>query len=93
MSNYEPAIGNGGIWIKDGKNGKKYLSWSMTFPVNANVPIVVHGVAFKNEKKEGNQPDYRIIVNGFKYPEPRKEYQEPKPEPEKERENDGDIPF
>ncbi len=73
MSDWEKPIGNGGIWVKEGKNGKKYLSWSMEFPVNANVPIVVHGVAFKNEKKEGNQPDYKIIVNGWKHPEERKE--------------------
>ncbi len=89
MSDWEKPIGNGGIWAKEGKSGKKYLFWSMEFPVNANVPIVVYGVAFKNEKKEDNQPDYKIIVNGWKHPEERK----PKVQESKNEDQEGDIPF
>ena len=49
------ATNNGGIWVKEGKNGGKYLS----------IQIVENGikknyVAFENENKVGNQPDYTI---------------------------------
>ncbi len=91
MADYAKSIGQGGGWVKDLKSGKgKYLTWSITFPVSGNVPIVVSGVAFKNEKKEGNQPDYRFLVNKWEYPKAK----EPaKPAPQSAREEDSDLPF
>jgi hypothetical protein len=69
MADFPDPIGKGWAWLKDGKKGK-YMSWSITFPVNGSVPITVSGVAFRNEKKEegSKQPDYNFIVNGWKYP-------------------------
>ena len=64
-------IGSGGMWEKEGRNGGKYLSWEATFTYNGH-PITAKGVAFKNDRKEGNQPDYRIKVNDA-YPAKPKE--------------------
>jgi hypothetical protein len=88
---YPDPIGNGGIWIKEGKNGK-YLSWQIEFAQSGASSIVVMGVAFKNDKK-GNEkaPDYRMLVNRWDYPKAR-DVKPPAEKKEPPREDD-DIPF
>lgn len=73
MADFKEPVGQGGIWIKESKNGKKFLSWSIEFAGPGGPPLKVQGVAFKNEKKEGNQPSYKILVNSCD-PAPAKEY-------------------
>ena len=58
MADYADPIGKGGIWVKDGKKGK-FFSWSCTFSYNGH-EVTARGVAFRNDKKEGQQPDYRM---------------------------------
>lgn len=60
MPGYDEPIGQGGIWVKEGKSGK-FLSWKITFAYNGH-QVDVTGLAFKNEKQEGQQPNYRIKV-------------------------------
>jgi len=44
----------GGLWLKEGKNGK-------FFSGNVEVGGIKQGILiFRNDKKEGNQPDYNI---------------------------------
>jgi len=47
----------GGVWIKETKEGKKYMSMQIEFPgTKMNCAI------FNNEQKEkDNQPDYRVV--------------------------------
>ena len=65
----------GGIWVKRAKNGKEYFSISIGDQ---------RYVAFPNNKKEGKQPDYRILESE-PYPKPQ---EPPQPSP-----LDSDIPF
>ena len=69
----------GGIWVKRAKNGKEYFSISIGDQ---------RYVAFPNDKKEGKQPDYRILESDYTkqdYPKPQ---EPPQPSP-----LDSDIPF
>lgn len=86
MNDWKDPIGSGGLWIKEGKKGK-YLSFEMTFGYNGH-QVTARGVAFKNEKKEGKQPDYKIKINDA-FPAKAKE---PSKNPEPSRE-ENDIPF
>lgn len=47
----------GGAWIKKDKNGDNFLSCQIELE-NKKINFLV----FKNKKKEGNQPDYRIVL-------------------------------
>jgi hypothetical protein len=86
---YPDPIGDGGVWLKDGKKGK-YLSWSITLTHNG-YPITVRGVAFKNTKKErDSQPDYRMIVNDSA---PAKAKEPPKTPPPPQPKEEEDVPF
>jgi len=57
-------IGAGGLWIKEGKNGK-FLSGSLHFDMMGR-RIEVNFLSFKNDRKEGKQPDYNILVTEYK---------------------------
>ena len=81
-----PEIGRGGIWIKEGKKSK-FLSWEATFQYNGH-EVTARGVAFKNDHKEGNQPDYRIKVSDAFPAKPR----ETQPTPAA-KDEDPDLPF
>lgn len=50
----------GALWIQEGKNGK-YLSGKIT--INDVTTAIV---MFKNDRKEGRQPDYRIYIQKAK---------------------------
>jgi hypothetical protein len=83
MADYSEPIGRGGIWVKEGKKGK-YLSWEATFAYNGH-QVTAKGVAFKNDNKQGNQPDYTMKVNDAMPAKSREDKSKPK---EKE-----DLPF
>lgn len=84
MSGYAEPIGKGGAWLNQSKAGKKYLAGEMTFQYNGH-SVTVKFAAFRNDKKEGKQPDYNILVNDAF---PAKEKQAPAPKKEED-----DIPF
>lgn len=65
----------GALWTKDGKKGK-FLSGTLDLGVLGKATIMI----FPNEKKENNQPDYRMYLAIGEAPKPGEE-------PE------GDIPF
>ena len=89
MADYADPIGKGGIWVKDGKKGK-FFSWSCTFSYNGH-EVTARGVAFRNDKKEGQQPDYRMLVNDAA---PAKARDVPKPkEPETWDPDKDELPF
>lgn len=54
MEQQEQSIG--ALWSKQSKNNTEYLSGNVTIN-NEKIVLVV----FKNTKKEGNQPDWRIF--------------------------------
>jgi hypothetical protein len=83
MTDYS-EIGRGGLWIKEGKRGK-FLSWEATFQYNGH-EVTARGVAFKNERKGGNQPDYNMRVSDA-FPA------KPKEKGEGKGKDEGDIPF
>ena len=88
MPNYNDPIGKGGAWIKEGKKGK-FMSGQMTFSYNGH-SVTTTFLAFRNEKKTGQQPDYNILVtDSF----PAKEKEVKKPEPKQETKNEENIPF
>ena len=87
MSDFK-EIGDGGIWIKEGRKGK-FLSWKITFLYNGH-QVTANGVAFKNEKKEGQQPDYRMKVSDAFPAKPRETKQQGNDPPPNE---DDSIPF
>ena len=91
MSDFK-RIGAGGLWIKEGRNGK-FLSGSLHFDMMGK-RIEVNFLSFKNTEKEGKQPDYKIVVSEYKDTTNPKEpgYQPPAP-PEKSNAQDEDIPF
>ncbi len=88
MSDYK-NIGSGGLWIKEGKNGK-YLSGALNFDYLGR-RMEVSFVAFKNEKRENDkQPNYRIKVNDFKdATKPKEASYQPPPQVKDE----SDVPF
>ena len=87
MANYPDPIGKGGAWINEFKSGKgKFMAGEMTFQYNGH-SVTVKFVAFKNEKKEGKQPDYNLIVNDA-FPAKEKKIEQPPPQKDEE-----DIPF
>lgn len=45
----------GAAWTRTTKDGKKFLSGVIEYP-----GVKLHVALFKNEKKEGNQPDFNI---------------------------------
>ena len=49
---------DGGMWIKKSEKGNEYLSGSIV--INGEK---IYFVAFKNDKKEGNQPDYNLKLS------------------------------
>ncbi len=84
MPDWKDEIGQGGIWIKEGRKGK-FLSWKITFAYNGH-QVDVSGVAYKNETQEGKQPKYRMKVFDA-CPSRAQEKKELKPKVEE------DIPF
>jgi len=64
----------GAIWEKTAKNGQPYYSGTVTVD-----GVEVRFVAFKNRKKEGNQPDWRILES-----KPASNHQDTRPEPPKQ---------
>ncbi len=71
----------GGLWLKKKKDGKSFFSGSINFANDEKMQILI----FKNDYKQGNQPDYNIFEG-----EPR----EKSPEPVEEKEStEGIIPF
>lgn len=93
-----PKVGEGGLWIKEGKKGK-FFSWKITFAYSGH-QITARGRAFKNERKEGNQSDYLMpdylmkVMDAFpskaiemQGTQPKREPREVKPKVEE------DIPF
>ena len=73
----------GAIWIRESKDGKKYMSGIIEYP-GVELPIVI----FKNEeKKSENSPDYQII-----WSQPKKQNAEDQPAAESPI-NDDNIPF
>lgn len=59
---YKEAIGKGGLWLNESKNGVKYMAGEMTFSYSGH-EVTAKFAVFKNTKKEGKQPDYSVIVN------------------------------
>jgi uncharacterized protein (DUF736 family) len=58
MKNNNKPIG--ALWITKSKSGTEYLKGNLDLgPLFPKVDIVV----FKNDKKTGSQPDYRILVS------------------------------
>jgi len=58
-------IGSGGLWIKEGRNGK-FLSGQIQFDQMGR-RIEVNFLSFKNDKKDNPKaPDYRIVVTEYK---------------------------
>ena len=62
MTDYAEPVGQGGLWLKEGKKGK-FFSGEMTFSYNGH-PITARVIIFRNTRKqEGTkQPDYSIKV-------------------------------
>jgi hypothetical protein len=62
MSDYREPIGQGGLWLKEGKKGK-FFSGEMTFQYNGH-PVTARVIIFRNTRKqEGTkQPDYSIKI-------------------------------
>ena len=90
MPEYE-NIGQGGMWINEGKTGNKYISGSLEFDYQGH-PVMVRFVAFKNEKKvEGSkQPDYQIKVGSWEHAKAR---EVKLPPAGKETTKDEGVPF
>ncbi len=58
MKNNDKPIG--ALWMKKSDGGTDYLKGNLELgPLFPKVEIVV----FKNDKKTGSQPDYRILVS------------------------------
>lgn len=57
----------GALWLRDGKDGKKYMT-GVIETLSGDVQIVV----FRNDKKEAGskQPDYNILRSEPKKPDP-----------------------
>ena len=85
MSDFK-RIGAGGLWIKEGRNGK-FLSGQLQFDMMGR-RIEVNFLAFKNKERQGKQPDYKIVVSEYTDATKPKEapYQPP-------MQTDEDIPF
>jgi hypothetical protein len=91
MADYADPIGKGGMWVNEGKKGK-FFSWTCTFSYNGH-QVTTKGVAFRNDRKEGKQPDYNMIVNDAA-PTKAKETDKPKaPEPDTWDPAKDDLPF
>ena len=45
----------GALWIRE-KDGKKFMSGTLQWP-----GVEMHLAVFKNESKQGQQPDYEIV--------------------------------
>lgn len=69
MPEYE-KVGSGALWIRESKTGKKYLNGNLEFSYQGH-PVTVRIAVFKNGKKEGEQPDYNIVVNSWEHTKPR----------------------
>lgn len=80
----------GALWAKE-KNGKRFLSGEIEL-VRGGEKIRV--LVFKNEDKEGKQPDYRIMRQVEDIDEPRRESKRQEPVIQRGREiDDEDLPF
>jgi hypothetical protein len=84
MSDFK-KIGNGGMWIKEGRNGK-FLSGKLAFDMMGR-RIEVNFLGFKNNEKEGKQPDYKIVVSEYT------DATRPKEAPYQNQTEKDDVPF
>lgn len=85
MPDYNDPVGKGGLWLNESKSGTKYMAGEITFQYNLH-EVTCKIAIFKNNKKEGKQPDYNVIVNDS-FPAKVREPKEKKPTEEE------DIPF
>ena len=84
MSDYTDPIGQGGLWLKEGKKGK-FFSGEMTFSYNGH-EVTAKVLIFRNERKTGQQPDYVVkVIDAF----PAK----PKDNGKAKAKDEEDIPF
>ena len=85
----------GGLWLKDGKDGKKFMSGEVELEGRGGPKIRLF--VFKNEDKEpgSKQPDYRIM-RGDDEPRPQAKQQTQAQVPVIQRDrviDDDDLPF
>lgn len=73
----------GALWVKKSKNGKNYMSGTIT--VNG---IEKKIVVFKNNKKKDNHPDFQILES-----QARNDYKKNQKNRQNSFTNDSDIPF
>lgn len=74
----------GALWLKKSKEGKQYFSGVIT-DMRGDIPIVV----FRNDKKEGKQPDFQIFISE---PQKKQEGSTTQEEPPTEEIEVGEIP-